>query len=86
MQNCPRSCPSRHISESELRNIDSKEDHLPEEIVKDITIWKKSIQKPLKMREYDVASYDLENSRFQEYQKVCFDFKYQLQHGSQLVR
>lgn len=86
MQNCPRSCPSRELPESSVRTIDSNDDSLPESVLQNILLWKQSTERPLKMREYDVASYDSPSFRFQEYQKIIYDFRYQLNNGKQYIK
>ena len=85
MENCPRSCPSRVLSDSELRNADTSSDCLPPNILSEIKQWNGFINKPLVMREFDVASYDVASSRFQEYQKCVFEFCYQLEQGKNYV-
>ena len=85
MENCPRSCPSRVLSDAELREADSSSDCLQSNIISEINQWNAFITKPLAMREYDVASYDVASSRFQEYQKCVFDFCYQLENGKKYV-
>lgn len=86
MQNCPRSCPSRQLSKDEVGRMDTEDDCLPMEIVKNIAIWNASISKPLKMREYDVATFDSESGCFQEYQKSANEMRYQLQNGQKYIR
>lgn len=81
MENCPRSCPSRVMSPNELAEADKKEDSLPDDSIRNILAWNKSISKPLKLTAYDVAVYDDENHRFQEYQKRNNELQYQLQYG-----
>ena len=81
MENCPRSCPSRVLPPSELSKADKEEDCLPEDSVRNILAWNKSISKPLKLTAYDVAVYDDENRRFQEYQKRNSELQFQLQNG-----
>ena len=83
MESCPRSCPSRKLSGDTLRTMEIKDNDLPDDVVENIQIWKQSLQYPLTMRSYDVASYDEHNSRFQEYQKMVFSFKFQLHNGIQ---
>ena len=85
MENCPRSCPSRVLSPSELVKADGEEDSLPSESIQNILIWNKSISKPLKLTAYDVAVYDDEHHCFQEYQKRNNELQFQLQNGKKFA-
>lgn len=69
------------MSPNELAEADKKEDSLPDDSIRNILAWNKSISKPLKLTAYDVAVYDDENHRFQEYQKRNNELQYQLQNG-----
>lgn len=69
------------MSPNELAEADKKEDSLPDDSIRNILAWNKSISKPLKLTAYDVAVYDDENHRFQEYQKRNNELQYQLQYG-----
>ena len=86
MQNCPRSCPSRRTDPDELRRIDNEDDSLSLDICKDILAWKKGMIYPLSVDSFGVSTYDLQQSRFQEFRKAGNEMKFQLRNGSLYIR
>lgn len=85
MSSCPRSCPSRRLDPSEVATIDKEEDRLPPCIVQNVHIWMNSHKTPLQLNPFDVASYNSDRMRFQEYEKSRNEFRYQLQNGMNII-
>lgn len=81
MKSCPRSCPSRTTDADELKRADKETDSLSSDICEDIKAWKKGMNYPLSVDTFGVSTYDLKQSRFQEFRKAGNEMKFQLQNG-----